>query len=149
MSSTGVTSTTGSQPASQNVAQSITQATNNALGKDAFLQLLVTQMKYQDPLQPMNNTQFVSQLAQFSSLEQMSNVANEQQSMITQIEGLRQSTQLGVGFQLLGTNVQVQTTDSSVSGQVTAVKNDPNNGTVLVIGNTNVPLSTIQSIEKG
>lgn len=44
------------------------------LGKDAFLQLLVTQMKYQDPLNPTDNSQMVSQLAQFSALEQMQNV---------------------------------------------------------------------------
>lgn len=44
------------------------------LGKEAFLQLLVTQMKYQDPLNPTDNTQFVEQLATFSQLEQMQNL---------------------------------------------------------------------------
>lgn len=44
-------------------------ATN--LGKDQFLKLLVTQMQYQDPLNPMDNAQFTAQLAQFSSLEQL------------------------------------------------------------------------------
>ncbi|WP_036221393.1 flagellar hook assembly protein FlgD [Mesoaciditoga lauensis] len=46
------------------------------LGKDTFLRLLVTQMKNQDPLNPMDNTQFVSQMAQFSALEQTTNLAN-------------------------------------------------------------------------
>lgn len=46
----------------------------NELGKDAFLQLLVTQMRNQDPLNPDTNTEFVAQLAQFSSLEQMQNM---------------------------------------------------------------------------
>lgn len=46
----------------------------SALGKDAFLQLLVTQMKNQNPLDPQDNTQFVSQMAQFSSLESMQNL---------------------------------------------------------------------------
>lgn len=45
------------------------------LGKDAFLELLVTQLQYQDPLDPVDNTQMVSQLAQFSALEQMQNLA--------------------------------------------------------------------------
>lgn len=44
------------------------------LGKEQFLQLLVTQMKYQDPLNPTNDTQFVEQLATFSQLEQMQNL---------------------------------------------------------------------------
>lgn len=44
------------------------------LGKEAFLQMLVTQLKYQDPLDPMDNTAFVAQLAEFSALEQMQNM---------------------------------------------------------------------------
>lgn len=59
-----------------------TQTTNTSkkttgtseLGKEQFLQLLVTQMKYQDPLNPTDNTQFVEQLATFSQLEQMQNL---------------------------------------------------------------------------
>lgn len=45
-----------------------------SLDKDAFLQLLVTQMKYQDPLEPTDNTEYVSQLATFSELEEMQNM---------------------------------------------------------------------------
>ncbi len=46
------------------------------LGKDDFLQLLVTKMQNQDPLEPMQDEDFIAQLAQFSSLEQMTNIAN-------------------------------------------------------------------------
>lgn len=46
----------------------------SSLGKEDFLMLLVTQMQYQDPLDPADNTEFVAQLAQFSELEQMSNL---------------------------------------------------------------------------
>jgi flagellar basal-body rod modification protein FlgD len=49
------------------------QATQG-LGKDAFLKLLITQLQYQDPLNPADSTEFTAQLAQFSSLEQLSNV---------------------------------------------------------------------------
>lgn len=48
----------------------------NELGKDAFLQLLVTQMKYQDPMNPGDSTQYMSQLAQYSSLEATMNISN-------------------------------------------------------------------------
>ncbi len=47
----------------------------NELGKDAFLQLLVTQMKYQDPLNPNTDTEYIAQLATFSQLEQMQNLS--------------------------------------------------------------------------
>ena len=48
--------------------------TGDSLDKQAFLQLLVAQMQYQDPLEPMDNTEYISQLAQFSALEAMQNV---------------------------------------------------------------------------
>lgn len=48
---------------------------NNDMGKDQFLQLLVAQMQYQDPLEPTSNTEYISQLAQFSALEEMQNVS--------------------------------------------------------------------------
>lgn len=57
--------------------QSLSNATkknNSALDKEAFLQLLVAQMKYQDPLEPTSNTEYISQLATFSSLEEMQNL---------------------------------------------------------------------------
>lgn len=47
---------------------------NSSLDKDAFLQLLVAQMQYQDPLQPTNNTEYMAQLAQFSTVEELQNV---------------------------------------------------------------------------
>jgi len=62
-----------------NALQNPTPTVSNsgaALGKDSFLQLLVTQMKNQNPLDPQDNTAFVAQLAQFSSLESMQNLTS-------------------------------------------------------------------------
>ena len=62
-----------------NSTQSVTSQTKNtgsSLDKDAFLQLLVTEMKYQDPLNPSTNTEYMSQLAQFSQLEAMNNLSD-------------------------------------------------------------------------
>lgn len=76
-----------------------TTAGTSSLDKNAFLKLLVAQMKYQDPLNPSTDTQFVQQLATFSQLEQMQNLnataANNQ------------------AFGLVGMEVEVSTTDSS------------------------------------
>ena len=57
-------------PASANT----TKARTDGLGRDAFLQLLVTQMSHQNPLQPQEDGAFIAQLAQFSSLEQLTNI---------------------------------------------------------------------------
>lgn len=54
---------------------------SNELGKDAFLQLMAAQMSYQNPLEPMENTQFLAQMAQFSALEQMQNVAKGMETL--------------------------------------------------------------------
>lgn len=56
-------------------AKTASQKAGGALDKDAFLQLLVAQMKYQDPLEPTSNTEYISQLATFSELEEMQNVS--------------------------------------------------------------------------
>ncbi len=63
------------ETASQSSVSKATTAQQNGMDKDAFLQLLVAQMKYQDPLEPTSNTEYISQLATFSELEEMQNVS--------------------------------------------------------------------------
>ncbi len=60
--------------ASSNSLSQVNKSSNSSLDKEAFLQLLVAQMKYQDPLEPTSNTEYISQLATFSSLEEMQNL---------------------------------------------------------------------------
>ena len=55
-------------------AASTAAAASKTMGKEAFLKLLITQLQYQDPMNPADSTEFTAQLAQFSSLEQLSNV---------------------------------------------------------------------------
>lgn len=68
MQNTTATSSTGA-------ASKETKA-NNSMDKDSFLQLLVAQMKYQDPMEPQSNTEYVAQYAQFSELEAMQNLSS-------------------------------------------------------------------------
>ncbi|MBD5523984.1 MAG: flagellar hook capping protein [Lachnospiraceae bacterium] len=79
---------------------------NSSLDKDAFLQLLVAQMKYQDPLEPTSNTEYISQFATFSELEQM-------QNMSATLELSRASS-------LVGQTVLMSVTDSQ--GRTTTVQ---------------------------
>lgn len=72
---------------------------SSTLDKDAFLQLLVAQMKYQDPLEPTSNTEYISQYATFSELEQMQNMSN--------------TMELTRAANLVGQTVAVESVDSN------------------------------------
>lgn len=82
-----------------------TKPRTDGLGRDAFLQLLVTQMSHQNPLQPQEDGAFIAQLAQFSSLEQLT-------SMQLQLQKI--GVALGVPVDdATGTSEQSQTTDTT------------------------------------
>lgn len=103
-----------------------TKKNGSTMDKEAFLNLLVAQMKYQDPLEPTSNTEFVAQYAQFSALEQM-------QNMSATLELSRAST-------LVGQTVSVNTTDSTgktttIQGMVDYVVYENNKAYVSIEGN--------------
>lgn len=103
-----------------------TKKNGSTMDKEAFLNLLVAQMKYQDPLEPTSNTEFVAQYAQFSSLEQM-------QNMSATLELSRAST-------MVGQTVSVNTTDSTgktttIQGMVDYVVYENNKAYVSIGGN--------------
>lgn len=60
----------------------------NGLGKDAFMNLLVTQMQHQNPLEPQADGAFLAQLAQFSSLEQLQGINDNVSKLMTFVDGL-------------------------------------------------------------
>jgi flagellar basal-body rod modification protein FlgD len=87
---------------------------NAALDKNDFLKILITQLSHQDPTQPMGDKEFVAQMAQFSSLEQMTNMS----------EGLAKVADLisrSQAVNLLGSAVEVSDGGTTVSGIVDAV----------------------------
>ncbi len=90
----------------------------STLGKDAFLQMLVAQLKYQDPLNPADGTQFATQLAQFSSLEQLTNLNDSIESLAVDTNSLQAVNLIGktvVTDSLSGTVTAVSFQDGSVS----------------------------------
>ncbi len=82
----------------------VVKATND-LDKDAFLQLLVAQIKYQDPLDPQENSSFVAELAQFSALEQMTNVATNLEDLSTVVNNMDTSVLVGQMSGMVGLNI--------------------------------------------
>lgn len=92
------------------------QKVNGAMDKDAFLQLLVTQLSYQDPTEPMSNQDFSAQLAQYSTLEEM-------QKMNTNLTSQNQFTMMNSGAALIGKTVSgySNTSAKTVTGTVTGL----------------------------
>lgn len=87
-----------------------------AMGKDDFLKLLVAQLKNQDPLAPQDNTQFVAQLAQFSSLEQGMGVNDRLDKMMLQNQGMANSNIVSMVGQTATVRGSLITTDGSGIG---------------------------------
>jgi flagellar basal-body rod modification protein FlgD len=113
--STGTPSTSSTSSTSSTADANIT----SQLGPSAFLQLLTTQLSNQDPLNPMDDTQSVSQLAQFSALQASDNLQTSFANFQSNFAVLQTS-------QLIGKTVTVNTTDasgnsSSLSGTVSAI----------------------------
>nr|WP_248926370.1 flagellar hook capping FlgD N-terminal domain-containing protein [Paenibacillus hamazuiensis] len=81
-----------------------TEKDKNSLGQDAFLKILITQLKNQDPSQPLQDKEFIAQMAQFTSVEQLTNMSNE-------MKLLRQS--LGFASSLIGKEIAWTLKDSN------------------------------------
>jgi len=92
----GVEGTSGVGAASTAGAVDPAVVARTTLGKDSFLKLLITQMQYQDPLSPMDNTEFVAQMAQFSSLEQMQNLNAKLDTSMLLAQALNNSATAGL-----------------------------------------------------
>ena len=89
---------------------------NPAMGRDAFLKLLVAQLKNQDPLKPQDNSAFVAELAQFSSLEQSMGVNDKLNQMMLQNQGMANSNVVNMVGQIATVKGSLITTDGSGVG---------------------------------
>jgi len=118
ITSNGVTQALSDYQATKNQEKAANKK-NDALGKDAFLQLLVTQMKYQDPLDPQDNSEYLSQLAQFSALEQMTNVAKGLSDVQKVVDNINSSVLIGQLSGMIGQKAQWITQVKGEDGKMT------------------------------
>ena len=130
----------GISESSQAEKEQAERKVGSQLGKEDFLLLLVTQMQYQDPLSPQENTDFVAQLAQFSALEQMSN--------------LNQTVSNNSAYALIGQEVLVRITSSTgdvqeVQGSVQKVTLKNGEAYVTIEGQEYSYEDVVQVIDQG
>ncbi|WP_390902931.1 flagellar hook assembly protein FlgD [Treponema socranskii] len=92
---------------------------NHSLGKDDFLKLLIAQLSNQDPTSPIENTEFIAQMAQFSSLEQMTNMSAE----FTKLAGVFRVSEAS---SMLGKTVTLNVGDTTTTGVVQAATREEN-----------------------
>ncbi len=110
-----------------------------SLDKDAFLKLLVAQLKYQNPMSPADPTQFMSQTAQFTMVEELQNMAKDQRASAL-------SQQITTASSMVGKQITWLDEDgTSQSGLVTAAQ-ITNGSTVLMVDKVAVPVEAVQSI---
>ena len=90
------------------------KTTSQSLGKDDFLKLLIVQMQNQDPTDPMDNTEFIAQMAEFSTLEQMTNM-NSNFDKLSSV--LTSNSALGT----IGKTVQIDLGEATTQGVVQGI----------------------------
>lgn len=110
------------------------------LGQDDFLKLLAAQMQAQDPMDPMKDTEFVSQMASFTSLEQMKDLNGSLQTFATQQNAIGAQNYLGKTVSLF------DPTNGAVTGTVSGVTFAAGTPQIVIDGNSYDP-STITSIQ--
>ncbi len=112
------------------------------LGRDDFMKLLLTQLRNQDPLKPMDDIQFITQLAQFNTLEKMQEM-DERMGLLLEVE------QLAEAKGLIGKEVEARVGGSgeTVKGKVTAAKM-VDGSAQLTVGDKTVKMSDVLSVSE-
>ena len=127
--------------ASTQSTSAVTNATSD-LGKDAFLKLLIAELSNQDPLNPMEDREFISQMATFSSLEQM-------QNMNKTLEAMSEANKFSA-VNYIGKAVAFTQGEGDEAHQVAAIVNeiwfDPAKGTILGTTEGDVPLNQVEGV---
>jgi len=131
---------TAASPATSAQGTSVSGAGSSLLGKDAFLKLLIAQLRSQDPMRPMEDKEFIAQLAQLSSLEQI-------QQMGRSIESFVKTQVNSQAFALIGRTVSWTDVESGeeLAGRVDAVR-ITSDGPALRIGDKEVSLQDVRGV---
>ncbi|OCL27089.1 hypothetical protein U472_06305 [Orenia metallireducens] len=114
-----------------------TKEANNSLTTDDFLNLLVTELQYQDPTEPMNNSEMMSQMTEYTSLQQSDKLTTTIESLNASISSLINYQQFSQAGQLIGKEVTVEKIDSeseettTITGEIERV--DLSGGSISVI----------------
>ena len=140
MTNVNVTAADSTNSTATGTAGTTVSRTDNGLGENDFLQLMMLQLKNQDPLNPSDPTQYLSELANFSTLEQETNIAASSQQSATE-----QSTAAALG--LLGHTVNY--TDSSgatQSGAVQKIDFTSSGPTLTIGGQSGITLGAITEV---
>ena len=135
-----VTDTSSTTSTTKSTASAMTTATNNELGKDAFLKLLIAELSNQDPTNPVEDREFISQMATFSTLEQMQNMNS---TLTTMSEANKFSAVSYIGKAVAFTNDD----GKQVPALVNAVWFE-NGKTILDTSEGDVPLEKVEGISE-
>jgi flagellar basal-body rod modification protein FlgD len=137
-----ITSTPADQTASfLNPTTPTTTGGQQTLGISDFLKLITTQLTEQDPLQPMEDTQFISQMASFTSLQQMQTLSKDFETFTSDQKSLSAPD-------YLGKQVTVSTSSGNISGTVSAIT-FANGSPLLTVNGVNYDPANIVSISTG
>jgi len=145
MSVSGITSSHLSQTASSSSTGSA--ESQGILGKDDFLKIFVAQLKFQNPLEPMEDKEFISQLTQFSILEQITGIKEELLELKSSLEnGVDGQYALGIqALNMMGKRIKALVDGSEVEGIVEAVKNF-NSQPLLIVSGKEIPLGSVVEV---
>ena len=113
--STPVTGATGATGATDTTA-SAAGSKGNSLGQDAFLKLLVTQLTHQDPTKPMDNSEYITQLATFSQLEQLTKISDSVETLSTISESMSRLEDKVAALEAAIRKASGETTKTNTSG---------------------------------
>jgi flagellar basal-body rod modification protein FlgD len=137
----GATGATGINQILGQTPDKSTPTPTKELGQDAFLKLLVAQLRYQDPSNPADGTAFLAQTAQFTQVEKLGQLAQEQQNLVRAQQMVSASGMVGRTITYPGPD------GADVTGVVTSAMFTGSTPT-LRVGNTDVPLSSVKEVHR-